>query len=166
MNKPKRLSPQLGLMIIDLVDGSAGTNRVAGHVSQITANTDIDSISAWLGRFTNSPQTLANYRKEAELLVLRASIERQKAVSSLMHEDILAYQQFLTRPPAALLEQASVHWLRHTVGTAMAEGSRDRRYVRDNLGHESLSTTSGYLHSGDYERHCQTGKAPRLSWES
>jgi hypothetical protein len=38
------------------------------------------------------------------------------------------------------LRQASVHWLRHTAGSQMMDGQVDRRYVRDNLGHESIST--------------------------
>jgi site-specific recombinase XerD len=67
---------------------------------------------------------------------------------------------------AALLEKASTHWLRHSAGSAMADGALDLRFVRDNLGHESLSTTSTYLHSQDDERHRQTEKAHRLSWGS
>jgi integrase len=50
---------------------------------------------------------------------------------------------------AMRLEQASAHWLRHTAGSHMANNAVDLRHVRDNLGHESLSTTSGYLHSSD-----------------
>jgi site-specific recombinase XerD len=40
------------------------------------------------------------------------------------------------------LERASAHWLRHTAGSHMADHQIDLRVVRDNLGHESLSTTS------------------------
>jgi integrase/recombinase XerD len=42
------------------------------------------------------------------------------------------------------LRQASAHWLRHTTGSRMMDGQVDLRYVRDNLGHESISTTSQY----------------------
>lgn len=69
-------------------------------------------------------------------------------------------------PAAALLEKASAHWLRHTAGSSMADGALDLRFVRDNLGHESLSTTSIYLHSEDDERHRQTERALRLSWHT
>ncbi|MDX2219219.1 MAG: tyrosine-type recombinase/integrase [Burkholderiales bacterium] len=67
-------------------------------------------------------------------------------------------------PAAILLEKASAHWLRHTAGSSMADGALDLRFVRDNLGHESLSTTSIYLHSEDDERHKQTEQALRLLW--
>ena len=40
------------------------------------------------------------------------------------------------------LRQASAHWLRHTTGSRMMDGQVDLRYVRDNLGHESISTTN------------------------
>jgi integrase/recombinase XerD len=65
---------------------------------------------------------------------------------------------------AALLEKASAHWLRHTAGSSMADGSLDLRFVRDNLGHESISTTSDYLHTEDDERHRRTQEALRISW--
>jgi integrase/recombinase XerD len=67
---------------------------------------------------------------------------------------------------AALLRQASAHWLRHTAGSSMADGALDLRFVRDNLGHESLSTTSIYLHSEDDERHRETGKKLRIAWRN
>jgi hypothetical protein len=40
----------------------------------------------------------------------------------------------------------------------------DLRYVRDNLGHESISTTSQYLHADDDDRHRATGAGLRLDW--
>ncbi|MDX2218271.1 MAG: tyrosine-type recombinase/integrase [Burkholderiales bacterium] len=64
----------------------------------------------------------------------------------------------------ALLRKASAHWLRHTSGSTMADGELDLRFVRDNLGHESLATTSDYLHSEDDERHRQTQRALRIAW--
>jgi len=43
------------------------------------------------------------------------------------------------------------------------------RYVRDNLGHESLKTTSQYLHSDDDSRHKETEQAEavgdRVHWQ-
>ncbi|NYT64782.1 tyrosine-type recombinase/integrase [Alcaligenaceae bacterium] len=83
------------------LDGSTGLNRAHGNQSQIAANTDIDAIIAWLTRFTDSPNTLANYRKEAERLLLWSTGTMQKPVSSLTHEDLLAYQRFLSDPQPA-----------------------------------------------------------------
>lgn len=65
---------------------------------------------------------------------------------------------------AELLERASAHWLRHTAGSHMADQQIDLRLVRDNLGHESLSTTSQYLHVDDDRRHKETEQKHRIAW--
>ncbi|OIQ72001.1 tyrosine recombinase XerD [mine drainage metagenome] len=65
---------------------------------------------------------------------------------------------------AAELEMASAHWLRHTAGSNMTGGAMDLRHVRDNLGHESIGTTSKYLHSEDDMRHKETEEKHRLQW--
>lgn len=62
------------------------------------------------------------------------------------------------------LEAASAHWLRHTAGSDMASSAMDLRHVRDNLGHESLTTTSNYLHSEDDQRHKETEQKHRIEW--
>lgn len=62
------------------------------------------------------------------------------------------------------VEQASAHWLRHTAGSHMANGDVDLRHVRDNLGHESISTTSNYLHSSDNARHQETEDRHKIKW--
>jgi len=62
------------------------------------------------------------------------------------------------------LRQASAHWLRHTAGSHMMDGQVDLRYVRDNLGHESIATTSQYLHADDDDRHRATEAGLRLNW--
>ena len=62
------------------------------------------------------------------------------------------------------LEQASAHWLRHTAGSHMANKDVDLRHVRDNLGHESLSTTNTYLHSADDARHEETEMHHKIQW--
>jgi integrase/recombinase XerD len=60
--------------------------------------------------------------------------------------------------------QASAHWLRHTAGSHMTNGAVDLRHVRDNLGHESISTTNTYLHSPDDARHSETEQKHRINW--
>lgn len=65
---------------------------------------------------------------------------------------------------ARLLHAASAHWLRHTAGSNMLGSDMDLRHVRDNLGHESISTTSRYLHSQDDQRHQDTEDKHRLDW--
>lgn len=65
---------------------------------------------------------------------------------------------------ASFLDEASAHWLRHTAGSNMAGSNMDLRHVRDNLGHESISTTSKYLHSEDDKRHMETEQKHRIGW--
>ncbi|WP_455281301.1 tyrosine-type recombinase/integrase [Cupriavidus necator] len=67
---------------------------------------------------------------------------------------------------AAVLASASAHWLRHTAGSHMTDQQVDLRYVRDNFGHSSLSTTSGYLHSEEDARHQATQERHRLGWDT
>lgn len=64
---------------------------------------------------------------------------------------------------AARIESASAHWLRHTAGSHMANNAVDLRHVRDNLGHQSLSTNT-YLHSSDDARHMKTEEKHRIDW--
>lgn len=64
---------------------------------------------------------------------------------------------------AAKLEAASSHWLRHTMGSRLAD-SIDLRHVRDTFGHASLTTTSIYLHAEDDLRHAAISASHRLGW--
>jgi site-specific recombinase XerD len=80
------------------VDGRNGTNRASGNRAQIRADNDVDAIKAWLARFLDTKTTFDNYRKEAERLLLWATVQSGKALSSLTHEDMLAYQHFLSDP--------------------------------------------------------------------
>lgn len=65
---------------------------------------------------------------------------------------------------ASHIEQASAHWMRHTAGSHMANNDVDLRHVRDNLGHESISTTNTYLHSSDDARHAETEAKHKIGW--
>lgn len=65
---------------------------------------------------------------------------------------------------ADVVKQASAHWLRHTAGSHMADQQIDLRLIRDNLGHESLNTTSQYLHADDDRRHRETEQNHRIDW--
>jgi integrase/recombinase XerD len=62
------------------------------------------------------------------------------------------------------VDQASAHWLRHTAGSHMANNAVDLRHVRDNLGHESISTTNHYLHADDDDRHRETEERHQIRW--
>ena len=68
------------------------------------------------------------------------------------------------RAVAERIEHASAHLLRHTAGSHMANYAVDLRHVRDNLGHESISTTSHYLHADDDLRHRDTEDRHKIRW--
>ncbi len=87
------------LRIPDKLDGRTGNNRAGPDVvCQLTADNDLEAIQAWLAEFHDSPQTLRNYRKEAERLLLWALLERGKPLSSLTREDCILYEVFLADP--------------------------------------------------------------------
>lgn len=70
--------------------------------SQIAAADDLAAVAAWLARYASSPATLQAYRREVERLVLWATLQRGKPLSSLTHEDLLAYEHVPSDPqPAA-----------------------------------------------------------------
>jgi site-specific recombinase XerD len=60
------------------------------------------------------------------------------------------------------LQQVSAHWLRHGAGRHMIGRQVDLRLVRDNLGHESLTTTRQYVHIVDDRRHHETDEKHRI----
>ncbi len=84
------------------LSGAQGRNRAPARGAQIAATDDLAAVAAWLARYANSPATFQAYRREIERLVLWATLQRGKPLSSLTHEDLLAYEHFLTDPqPAA-----------------------------------------------------------------
>lgn len=95
------------------LSGVAGANRAYGR-SQIAAPDDRSAVLGWLARFSDSPATLASYRKEAERLLLWCVLQHRRALSDLTHEDLLVFQRFLADP------QPAERWV-------MAPGARQPR---------------------------------------
>lgn len=91
------LAPLERAIVPNVLNGSSGSNRSPGR-SQIAADNDVDAIKAWLARFLNKQTTFNSYRKEAERLLLWSTIQMNKPLSSLTHEDWLVYQAFLRDP--------------------------------------------------------------------
>lgn len=92
------------------LDGSQGSNRGLPVGMMIRAKNDVEAVKAWLARYFAQRTTFDSYRKEAERLLLWAVLEAKKPLSSLSHEDLLAYQYFLLNPqPASRWQMASGH---------------------------------------------------------
>lgn len=94
-------TPTTSFFIPPGIDGSQGTNRATGNRPLIAAKNDIDAIKAWLARYADTKTTFANYRKEVERLLLWSTLQLEKPLSSLTHEDLLTYQYFLADPQPA-----------------------------------------------------------------
>lgn len=95
---PAGLAPIGEIVVIDALSGRDGSNRSRAGNRQLDADTDQQAVLAWLARFADSPNTLANARREAERLLLWSLTERSKPLSSLTHEDLLIYRRFLANP--------------------------------------------------------------------
>lgn len=95
------LAPLELVRLPDHLDGSTGSNRATLGHAQIAAQTDIDALKAWLACFLDTRTTFDSYRKESERLLLWATLELGKPLSSLTHEDLLMYQRFLGDPQPA-----------------------------------------------------------------
>jgi site-specific recombinase XerD len=87
------------------LSGATGRNRATDGKAQIAANDDVHAIQAWLTRFAEQKTTFENYRKEALRLLLWATIELGKPVSSLTHEDFEQFERFIADP------QPSERWV-------------------------------------------------------
>ena len=93
------LVPLERLVLPATLDGRAGANRApAAAIKQISAETDIEAVQAWLAEFHDSPNTFRNYRKEVERLLLWSFHELDKPLSALMREDLARYEAFLEDP--------------------------------------------------------------------
>ncbi len=80
------------------ISGADGWNRASGTPRQLAANNDVDAVKAWLSCFADKRTTFDSYRKEAERLLLWCAHQRGVPLSSLTHEDWLAYKNFLKDP--------------------------------------------------------------------
>lgn len=95
------IRPVESLIVPESLDGRNGSNRGDPEVAQVAATNDLDAVRAWLGNYVATKTTFDSYRKEAERLLLWAVIELGKPLSSITHEDLLRYQQFLKDPQPA-----------------------------------------------------------------
>lgn len=86
-----------GLLVSKELDGSCGVLRAPTGTCALHAVNDFEAVNAWLD-LHESQSTHRAYRKEAERLMLWATLERGLALSSLTAEDATAYRRFLRRP--------------------------------------------------------------------
>ncbi len=133
------------ILLPPALDGSVGSNRARGGISQTSADTDMEAMRMWLAEYADSPHTLRSYRKEAVRLLIWATSNLHKPLSSLTREDLLAYEAFLVNPP--------IHWAdpsrpRRGGDRRLFDGPLSPRSVRQALG--ILSGLFGYLVAAGY----------------
>ncbi|MDR2991938.1 MAG: tyrosine-type recombinase/integrase [Burkholderiaceae bacterium] len=161
------LAPLGEIVVLDALAGRDGTNRSrAGHC-QISADTDQDAVLGWLARYADSPNTLANSRRESERLLLWAMAERGKPLSSLTHEDLLIYRRFLADPqpaerwvmaPGRKAGRRDSNW-RPFAGPLSEASIRQAMTVLNSL--LSWLVEAGYLAGNPLSLSKRRGKAPK-----
>jgi hypothetical protein len=92
------LQPVESLVVPEMLDGRSGTNRGNPDACQVSAKNDLDAIRAWLSNYADRKATFDNYRKEAERLLLWCVTQLGKPLSSIAHEDLIVFKEFLKDP--------------------------------------------------------------------
>ncbi|PHV07263.1 integrase [Janthinobacterium sp. BJB412] len=75
------------------------------------------------------------------------------ALKALFNDAARAASALGDADTAATLQQASTHWLRHSMLTNHANNGVQLKTLQETAGHASIATTAAYLHKTDNERH-------------
>jgi site-specific recombinase XerD len=101
-------------------------------------------------RADRMPLVLSSRSKAVTRLTDEAASE---AIKGIFAEAALAAERAGNADAAASLRHASAHWLRHSMLTNHANNGVQLKTLQDTAGHANISTTAGYLHKSDNERH-------------
>jgi site-specific recombinase XerD len=101
-------------------------------------------------RADRMPLVLSSRSKAVTRLTDEAASE---AIKGIFAEAALAAERAGNADAAASLRHASAHWLRHSMLTNHANNGVQLKTLQDTAGHANISTTAGYLHKTDNERH-------------
>jgi site-specific recombinase XerD len=99
-------------------------------------------------------------RKKAELPLSPAALHKILADFFKRWHIQLTLSQPIDKRLLHKVQQASAHWLRHSYGSFLANDCQiPLAYIRDELGHASIATTSIYLNTDDKKRQRAVSKA-------
>ena len=101
-------------------------------------------------RADRTPLVLSSRSRTVARLTDEAASE---AIKGVFAEAALAAERAEDGDSASSLRHASAHWLRHSMLTNHANNGVQLKTLQDTAGHASISTTAGYLHKTDKERH-------------
>lgn len=131
--------------VVHALDGRSGINRAQHGVRYIAADTDIEALRLWLAEYAQSPHTLRSYRKEAVRLLVWATRRAGKPLSSLLREDLMAYEAFLLNPSP---DWTNPDMPRHGAERRLFTGPLSAQSVRQAMG--ILSGLFSYLVAAGY----------------
>ena len=101
-------------------------------------------------RGDHMPLVLSSRTRDHVCVTDEAASEALKAIFQLAATEAAAQGD---GDSAAMLRQASPHWLRHSMLTNHANSGVQLKTLQDTAGHANIATTAGYLHKTDKERH-------------
>jgi len=101
-------------------------------------------------RADTTPLVLSSRTREQQRITDEAASEALKAIFQLAADAAAAIGD---GDSAAMLRQASTHWLRHSMLTNHANSGVQLKTLQDTAGHANIATTAAYLHKQDHERH-------------
>ncbi|QOL48805.1 tyrosine-type recombinase/integrase [Massilia litorea] len=123
-------------------------------------------LPAHSARADRTPLVLSSRSRTVARLTDEAASE---AIKGIFAEAALAAERAGDGDSASSLRHASAHWLRHSMLTNHANNGVQLKTLQDTAGHANISTTAGYLHKTDQQRHDEIiasaahkgGKKPR-----
>jgi integrase/recombinase XerD len=101
-------------------------------------------------RADTTPLVLSSRSRELSRITDEAASEALKSVFSAAGQAAAAIGDGDT---AAILREASTHWLRHSMLTNHANNGVQLKTLQDTAGHANIATTAAYLHKTDHQRH-------------
>ncbi|RSZ60885.1 tyrosine-type recombinase/integrase [Massilia atriviolacea] len=131
-NKPRRLP-----VPPDMLDALRDYRQAYGLLPQ-TARTDRTPLV-----LSSRTHSLARITDEAAAQALKAVFGEAASAAAARGDT----------ETAAVLRQASPHWLRHSMLTNHANNGVQLKTLQDTAGHANIATTAAYLHKTDNERH-------------
>ncbi|WP_394754805.1 tyrosine-type recombinase/integrase [Crenothrix sp.] len=129
------------------------TSLPTAFIADIRAYRIAMKLSPVLENIADDTPLINSLRKKVELQLSPAALHKILAdFFKRWHAHLMAADQLDNRL-INKVKQASTHWLRHSYGSFLANDCKiPLAYIRDELGHASISTTSIYLNADDKKR--------------
>lgn len=140
---PPSIAPSSILPGAVSLDGSEGRFRHHQGPPIIDAKNDLEAMQAWL-KNKNSPATVRLYEREVLRLIAWSIGVCGKPLSSLMHEDALAYRDFLANIPPNLQSKKGPRARPSTPGSVQVPGFSQARLSPASIN-KTLVIVSGFF---------------------